>query len=38
MSLLATVLLNPRFQTPHALSNPLTIIAVGVVQKVNVRL
>ena len=39
ISLLAAELLNPLFQTPHALGNPLTIIAAGVVQKkVKVRL
>jgi hypothetical protein len=39
ISLLAAEVLNPRFQTPHALGNPLTIIAAGVVQKkVKVRL
>ena len=39
ISLLAAELLNPRFQTPTLLGNPLTIIVVGVVQKkVKVRL
>jgi hypothetical protein len=39
ISLRVAELLNPRFQTPHALGNPLTIIAAGVVQKkVKVRL
>ncbi len=39
ISLLVAELLNPLFQTPPTLGNPLTIIAVDVVQKkVNVRL
>jgi hypothetical protein len=38
ISLLTAELLNPLFQTPPTLGNPLAIIAVGVVQKkVNVR-
>jgi hypothetical protein len=39
ISLRVAELLNPRFQTTHALGNPFTIITAGVVQKkVNVRL
>jgi hypothetical protein len=39
ISLLAAEWLNPLFQPLHALGNPLTIIAAGVVQrKVNIRL
>jgi hypothetical protein len=38
ISLLAAVMLNALLQIPTPLGNALTIIAVDVVQKVNVRL